>query len=69
MKTCDMNNLNHFRTLAARLRARISHTRKEPLINTWALPSWKDSDSTWELFQQFVESCRKPWFYRVGVSP
>ncbi len=60
MKTCEMNNLNYFRTVTGRLPARISHTRKEPLINTWALARWKDSDSTWELFQQFVESCRKP---------
>jgi len=52
--------MNYSRRLAARLPVRIFRTLIEPLINTGALARWKDAHSTWEPFQQFVESCRKP---------
>src|SRR6266436_1262285 len=58
-----MNDLNHSRTAVARLLARIFDTRTERPISTGAsgaLARWKAAQATWEMFQQFVESCWKP---------
>src|SRR5260221_1874275 len=55
-----MKNLDRSKNLAARPPVREFHARMEPLINTGALARWKDADSTWELFQQFIASGRKP---------
>src|SRR5258708_31371136 len=59
-KRTAMNNLDDSQMLAVRLPAHIFHTWTEPPINTGALARWKDAHSTWELFQQFVRTSRKP---------
>src|ERR1035441_1250107 len=70
MERSTMSDLNHSRTLAPPLPARRFHTRTDPLINTEALARWKDAHLTWELFQRFVASSRKPLkrLIRTGTS-
>ena len=63
-----MNNPNHSRTLATQFPTRMFHTRMEPLINTGALARWKDARAVWELFQEFVESSRKPLKRLIGAT-
>src|SRR5438093_4979073 len=54
-----MNNLNHSRSGGSACSARLP-SPDGTLINTGALARWKDAHSTWELFQQFANRCRKP---------